>query len=522
MPGSVARRRGPVAPATVPFTPLLITLLGFGLLGQVLMISEFCRVHPAAEVPWGDGEVYWAMAARIAGGDWMGDTPFLSAPLYPYLLGVLRWLGVGFRGVYAFQAVLHLATVAMVALASRRRFGSAAGLLAAALYLLLSDAAVSTMRVVANVVQVALAAATWWAWVEAAERPHRNVAAVARLGVLVGLLALAAPQMLLFVPLVAGWLLWRDGWGGASLTRVAVAVGVAAAVVAPATVHNWIVGGELIPITAHSGVTLRHGNQPGALGVLMPIPGLPPGRVGLHEAAARAYQEATGRPGSWREVDRFFQDQVLAFWREDPPATLALFATKATRFITGWAYDDTEPVELDRRFGLADWTWLAPIRMPWLMGLALVGVWAWRVVGGRRLRELAPEVAMIGVPLLAVILFYYAPRYRLPVAPPLCGLAAYGLVAWRRMGWTRWPALVLALSVPVWTILNARSGFEVPDRMLPGYRALLVMSHVKLADREAAAGALDRAEGHLRAALAVQPDNGVVRTRLEGVLELRR
>ncbi len=462
------------------------------------------------------------MAGRIAGGDWMGDTPFLSAPLYPYLLGVLRRLGFGFRGVYALQAALHLATVAMVALASRRRFGSAAGLLAAALYLLLSDSAVSTMRVVANVVQVALAAATWWAWVEAAERPRRDVAAVARLGALVGLLALAAPQMLLLVPLVAGWLLWRDGWGRPSLARAAVAVGLAAAVVAPATVHNWILGGELIPITAHSGVTLRHGNQPGALGVLMPIPGLPPGRAGLHEAAARIYEEATGHPGSWREVDRFFQNQVLAFWREHPTATLALFATKAVRFITGWAYDDTHPVELDRRFGLADWTWLAPIRTPWLMGLALVGFWAWCVAGGRRLGELAPEVAMIGVPLLTVILFFYAPRYRLPAAPPLCGLAAYGVVAWRGMRWARWPALALVLIVPVWTILNARSGFDVPERMLPGYRAMLVMSHVKLAEREVAAGAFDRAEGHLRTALAVQPDNTVVRTLLAGVLELRR
>jgi hypothetical protein len=221
-------------------------------------------------------------------------------------------------------------------------------------------------------------------------------------------------------------------------------------------------------------------------------------------------------------VDRFFRQQVFDFWRQQPTAALRLFAQKASRFAVGWAYDDIQPVELDRRFGLANWTWLAPLRTPWIMGLTLVGLWAWRLVAGRRVRELVPELALIGVPLLTVVVFFYSPRYRIPAVPPLCALAAYGLVSWARMGRARWPALALAASLPVLTVLNARSGFEVPDRMLPGYRALLAIAYVKLADRDVAEGALEGAERHLRAALAVQPQNPVARTRLEAVQDLRR
>src|SRR5436190_19036489 len=40
-----------------------------------------------------DGAVYDAWASRIAGGDWIGADVFYQAPLYPYLLGVLKTFG---------------------------------------------------------------------------------------------------------------------------------------------------------------------------------------------------------------------------------------------------------------------------------------------------------------------------------------------------------------------------------------------------------------------------------------------
>src|SRR2546427_802695 len=258
------------------------------------MLSEFQRKHPAAVFPWADGEVYWDMAGGMAHGQWLGDTPFLSAPLYPYLLGVLRWLGLGLPGAYAAQVGVHLLTTVVVAVAAKQRFGMNAGLVAA----------------------------------------------------------------------------------------------LSVVVIAPATIHNAIVAHEFIPISAHAGVTLLHGNQPGSRGVLTHIPGIVHGRLGLHESAAALFERAKGRRGTFGEIDRFLEGQVIRFWTGRPLVAARLFAVKAYRFFTGDVYDDTDPVILDRRFGLANSSVLAPLEVPWIIGLAGIGVWAWGRVLGRARRGL--------------------------------------------------------------------------------------------------------------------------------------
>ena len=251
--------------STRRFRTVLAVLLLLGLAAQVAMVAEFERKHPAAEFPWADGEAYWDMAGRMADGHWVGDTPFLSAPLYPYLLGALRSLGLGLPGVNATQIGIHLLTTAVVAVAARRRFGASAGLVAAALYLLLADVAVSTMRVLQNDVQLLLTALLWWRGIVLAERDAKSWRDVAIVGSLVGLLALTYPAAVLLVPVLAAWLARRARWRRAGWMRAGLLTAMTAVVIAPATIHNALVAHEFIPISAHVGVTLLHGNQPATI-----------------------------------------------------------------------------------------------------------------------------------------------------------------------------------------------------------------------------------------------------------------
>ena len=216
------------------------------------------------------------------------------------------------------------------------------------MYLLLSDVAVSTMRVLQNGVQLALASLLWWRWGALAERSAPRWRDVAVVAGLLGVLALSYPAAVLLVPVVGLWLARRDRWGWEGWMRAGLLAAISAAAIAPATLHNALVAHEFIPISAHAGVTLLHGNQPGSRGVLTQIPGLAPGRLGLHESAAALFARANGRPGTFGEIDRYFERQAIRFWAGQPLAAGKLFAVKAYRFFTGDVYDDTDPVILLR------------------------------------------------------------------------------------------------------------------------------------------------------------------------------
>jgi len=80
-----------------------------------------------------DARVYWQWAGEIAGGKLVGATPFLSAPLYPYLVAVVRASGGGLQAVCVAQALLHLATIALLFRIAEKRFGLATAVVGAAL-----------------------------------------------------------------------------------------------------------------------------------------------------------------------------------------------------------------------------------------------------------------------------------------------------------------------------------------------------------------------------------------------------
>lgn len=477
-------------------------ICGLALAARVAMLDEFLRENPLAELPRVDAQAYWQMAERMADGHWGGDTPFLSAPLYPYLLGVVRTLGGGLAAVYVVQLLTHLATGVLVALAARVRFGPLVGLLAAALFFTLSEPAVSIMRVLANTLQLLLAALVWWRWAALAERGGRW-AGVAAVGGLIGLFALAYPAAVLLVPVYALWLWWQTGLGKAALGRALVGGAAAAVTILPATLHNLLLHGELIPITAHSGITLRQGNNPDARGIITSIPGISMRRDRMHLDAARRFQARHGRAGSWREIDAEYRRAALNWWHDNPLAALALFGKKLYYYATARNYDDIMSVAIEREAGLADRAILAPVATPWLLGLALVGLLA----ALRRPIRNAPEWLQALLPLLVVVLFFYSPRYRMPAVPVVCGLSAYALAHCRRF---RLPTLVVVipffLPLPLY-LYNRANGIDAPERVRGHFRRELSEAQMQVGDRRLAAEKYAQAEARYRSAIELWDGN---------------
>jgi Flp pilus assembly protein TadD len=130
----------------------------------------------------------------------------------------------------------------------------------------------------------------------------------------------------------------------------------------------------------------------------------------------------------------------------------------------------------------------------------------------RRPVRFAPELLLFVLPAAVVALFFYSPRYRLPMAPASAVLAAWGLVnavqVRRRAGWSVAVGAALggAIGLAAW---NRASGF---DPIEPRLASLHNQLGRLLWDEGKPAAALE----HLSASLRIDPNRVMVRTFLAG------
>ncbi|MFQ5491668.1 MAG: tetratricopeptide repeat protein [Phycisphaerae bacterium] len=492
-PASTARST-PQPPTCWSGRHFLTILLAICLLGGIfraLIVAQYVHHNPLAGSPRVDAGVYWDWAGVLAKGQWTLGTPFFSAPLYPYLLGVLRALGANLATIYVLQMLADLLTACLLASIGRRRFGPAVGLWSAGLFLLLLDCASFSLRVLTISLQLVLLAGTWRLMLAVQDRSTlgRRLA----LGFVLGLLCLSYGPAMVLVLALGGWLFWQSPRRRMDLFRAAVPVLLAAAVIAPATIHNWVTSnGDLFLIQAAVAINLRQGNQENSTGVYAAIPGTSHDRHDLFTACGRQYRQAKGEEGSLAEIDRFYRDQVFALWRSDPAHTVAMFFRKIYWFLTGRIYGDIYTPVLEKGYPFGSLLWLAPVHTAWLMGPALIGL----VALLRRPIRFAPELLIFAIPLLLVGVFWYTPRYRVPAIPVIVVLASWMMVRawhWRRSpAWSAATALSLGVALALGPI-NRSLGFDRAQDMIPTFEVSLGVLEEEQGDADAARRHYERA-----------------------------
>lgn len=500
------------APATGRwFWPAVLGVLVVGACLRLLLLQEYLTRNLLSTYPLVDGETYWAWAGRIAAGQLVGTEPFFSGPFYPYGLGLVRALGGGLRSVYVLQTLCDLGTAALLAVIARRRFGPAVGVLSAAIFILMLEPAFYSTRVLAATIQLPLVCLAWWTLLAGQRRPTTGRAVAA--GASLGLLTLACPPALLCLPVAAAWWWWMaraarsrppvdvlTGRPAVAVAQGVVLLATGAAVIAPATLHNYAATGEFIAVSGQAGVTFAHGNAPGALGIYHVIPGVSANRETQNRDARRLCSQETGNPHpTWRQTERFFLRRGLENWWSRPGAALALFARKAYWFLTGRHWSESYVATAERDEGLLTRLWLTPLHTAWLLPPALLALAAWL----RRGATHVPELMLFAAPLLVVLLFFYSPRYRFPAIPVVVVACAYALQqAWSWRKSPRWTAgLVGAVGLAATlTVANHAAGF---DPIAPGR----VRLWERVGGAAAATGRFAEALAANERALRLDPDN---------------
>ena len=241
-----------------------------------LLHLEQLRAHdPFFALPSVDERMYHEWALAIRGGDWLGAHAFASddvvvghGPLYPYFLALLYGLfGPSVAAAKTVQSLLGSFSCVLVWALTRRLFDGRVAVLASLAtagygMLLFYEGAL----VVANL-QVLLSLLILLAVVRALERPR--VSRWLGAGLLVGLSAVARPNVLLFAAAVAVWIpvalrrvvprARRAALAGAFLAGAAL-------MVLPVTLRNYALTGEWVLVSHAGGLNFFIGNNPDANG----------------------------------------------------------------------------------------------------------------------------------------------------------------------------------------------------------------------------------------------------------------
>ncbi len=424
----------------------------------------------------------WGLA--VAAGERFMEGPYFRGPLYPWLLGMIYWaFGDGNLAPRIIQIIIGSLNCVLVyligCLAFERRVGILAGFAAATYWLFPyfeSELLVVTLVVFLDLVLLSLLLHAgrkdrWWLWLLS--------------GIALGVSAVARPSILIFVPVVALWLVmlyyaqWRRLLGfGASL-----AVGMIVTI-APVTIRNAVVGHDRVLVSSTAGVNFFIGNNPQSDGMSAIVPGTPAEFWPGIEAQNQRAEEAAGHPLKASEISAYYFDQAFAFFRAQPQAAAANLLKKLGYFWSHWEVSNNQ----DIRFvtgNFAPITRFLPLSFAIVAPLGLLGL----LLSLRRSRTLLPLWGFVVSYMLGVVAFFVTARYRLPVVPILIVLAAFA-TCWiiDQLRTRRWSAIVgAAVIVAAGGLLAARipPGVEVGLAQSYGSAGIVLLEQGKIAEGDA-------------------------------------
>ena len=468
----------------------------------------------------GDMHFYNEWAQRVARGEWTDGRAFYGLPLYAYLLaGLYSIVGLNPFMPGVLQAALDGGTAALLFKLGERVFRSADADPVAA-----PENAARGRRYVAPGFIIGLLAAVGWAFYLPAQSFSVILMPTAWLvfvfwfvvwqvvrrsefppwrwffliGLCIGVTAMGVATILFLLPLVLAALAvkWSSAASGGGFVRsVTAALLVTAGVglgTSPAWLHNAIVARDPVFLSAHSGVNLWIGNNPGANGYPRFPPGLRAGQQAMLQDSITGAEAAAGRPLPRSEVSAFWSAKAKAYVAENPSAWLKLLGVKVANFWNAFQYDDISIITSLRENGVT----FPGVSFGIVAAFGLAGI-GLAVAQFPRSRWILAAILLHMASLLSV---FVTERYRLAAVPGLLLFAAFAV-------WRLWDAVIASRYQrgAVCVLLLLLSSILVSARR--GDAELWALDAYNSGLQAFESNKLDVAERKLRLAYAYVPDN---------------
>ena len=411
-----------------------------------------------------DTAYYIELARRVAAeGPLAPVGAFVVSPLYVYFLAGVFAAGLPLVAAQVIQVALGAVAVSLSFAAARHWFGERAALAGAALAVLTGAFTFHEVLVLQSALDPFLV--SWALYALTRTQAGGGLLTFAGAGTSLGLLSLNRPNALVYaVAACAGvavslWTRRRTDAGGRigqpaphGLAGAAVLVGSLALVLGINAARNYAASGEVVVIASHGGLNLYIGNHERADGTYTPVAGITPSIAGQEVDAQRVAEAGAGRRLSQGEVSSYFARKAIAWAAGHPADAARLTVRKAAILLNAvdvplnysLAFYAREPGSLLRLLAVGPWL-LLPLGLVGLLWpdlrAARRGYWLW-----------AMFVPVYGA---AVVVFFVADRYRMPLLVPLCATSGAALcrlgdlVRARRFAALAWPAAGLAALAPL-------------------------------------------------------------------------
>jgi len=445
--------------------PLVIFLAAFLL--RLIYLIQF-RSNPSFEFPMVDELWHLNWAKEIFSGNFWGDKAYFRGPLYPYFLAVIyKIAGDSIFWTRFLQIIIGSFSAVMVFLMGKKLFSQTIGIIAGFAYAAYGTIIFYETMFLIPVLYIFLLLISFYYLICIEKQTRLKSWLLA--GILLGLAAIARPNILLLTPLIMLWIYFGfRKLAGSKKTIIPLVyfLGILIPVLS-VTVRNYSVTGQFILISSQGGVNLYIGNNPDTEGLTMLMP-----EVRLDEsmswsrfagATREAAESETGTKLTAAEESSFWTKKALDFIISNPGKFISITFKKLIYFFVGFENSDNADIYFSRNYSslFSVLFWQTPLYFPFglIFPLAVLGL----ISQWNRRRELTLLFIMIVGYIPTVILFLVTARHRLPVLPFMLLFSAAGAYALFSISKNReWKKLIIYLVVfMIFLLFSNRTYFDI-------------------------------------------------------------
>jgi len=465
---------------------LLAFVIRFVYLNQI-------KLNPYFDTPQIDALWHHNWAKEIAGGDWIGKEVFFRAPLYPYFLGILYALfGKSFYLPRLIQIIVGSLSCVLIFLLAKKLFNRTAGIIASVIACFYAPFIYFDAELLIPVLIIFLDLMLILLLLSAEVRLKKRWWLLA--GTMLGLSAVARPNILIFVPFVLLWICmrFREKNKNRIIPSALFFLLGSFLIISPVTIRNWVVEKDFVVISSQGGMNFFIGNNPisdgkTATAAFVSLP-LEDYRDNVWISSIRLAEESVGKKLKPSEISNFWFKQGLNFIQTHPLKYLRLLSKKLYYFLNSYEIESNKNLYFFSRWSslLRLFLWDRLLRFPFgiICPLAILGI----ILNAKYWRKYFLLYAFVFSYMLSVILFFVTSRFRLPVVPFLIILASYSvywLVDKIRNGQTRPFLISLSILIPLFLITNSNL-FGIKETDLSRTYNSLGMVYAKKGQHDAA------------------------------------